>query len=262
MEKDIIEIIKSKRFFELDSNEKIELQDYCANEDEFNQLKHAFMAVEATTFTTVKADPKTKQRLDDLFVQKYPQAAPIWYNSVLAVVIPKEKPIYKQPLMQIAAVVALLFLAIPFFNTGLEGDKNLVAENKIEQSEQDSLLEKEDVKLESEDVAEESESMNEQESTISSIPVERLEPASPTGWLEESEELVDENFPMIIEPSDTGSDVLVSSTLVSTEPPSSAAASDHPDGVFIGSAANDSDKLFSISVADSEDLMDLMVATF
>ena len=249
MEKDIIEIIKDKSFYELDSSEKNELMEYCSNEDEFNQLKQAFIAVEAASFSAVLPQAKTKERLDDLFVQKYPQAAPLWYNSILAVVIPKEKPIYKQPLMQIAAVVALLFLTVPFFNVSLKNDRNLVAENKIEQTEKELVVKDDSNKQESSTVSL-AEEKSEDYLEVEVLPVQQKLPAeSPTGWLEVSEDVIETEAILLAD------DLAPTASTIET-------TFNHPDGVFMDATEATSTEVLSISVADSEDLMDLLVATF
>ena len=250
MEKDIIEIIKSKNFFELDSSEKSELKEYCKNEDEFNQLKQAFFALEAAAFSSIKPSAKTKERLDDMFVQKYPQAAPIWYNSLAAIILPKNKPIYKQPLMQVAAVVALFFLAVPFFTSDLENDQLLVAENKIELTEKELVVDDAIENKENEIVSNLVEELNGQEESPLVIAPEELSNVSQAELLEfdfEDSEMTAAAF--------VNDDVAVAS--IATEP-----SSNHPDGVFITMTAENSAKTISISVADSEDLMDLLVATF
>ena len=250
MEKDIIEIIKSKNFFELDSSEKSELKEYCKNEDEFNQLKQAFLAVEATAFSSIKPSSKTKERLDDMFVQKYPQAAPIWYNSLAAIIAPRNKPIYKQPLMQVAAVFALLFLTVPFFTSDLENDQLLVAENKTILSEKE-LIEEDSIEVKEVDVVSNiAEEANEQEVSPLIIPSEELTVTAQVELMEldfEDSEMTAATF--------ANDDVTITS--IATEPSSS-----HPDGVFVGVPVENSAKTISISVADSEDLMDLLVATF
>jgi len=248
MEKDIIEIIKSKNFFELDSSEKSELKEYCKNEDEFNQLKQAFFALEAAAFSSIKPSAKTKERLDDMFVQKYPQAAPIWYNSLAAIISPKNKPIYKQPLMQVAAVVALFFLAVPFFTSDLENDQLLVAENKIELTEKELVVDDAIENKENEIVSNLVEELNEQEESPLVIAQEELSNVSHTELLEfEDSEVTTATF--------ANDDVTITS--IATEP-----SSNHLDGVFIAMSAEKSIETISISVADSEDLMDLLVATF
>ncbi len=247
MERDIIEVIKSKSFFELDSSEKIEIKDYCANEDEFNELKHAFLAIESNAFSSVKPSLKTKKSLDNMFTQKYPQAAPIWYNSLLTMVVRNDKPIFKQPLVQIAAVVVLLFLAIPIFNSGLKNDKVLISENKV------GLTEKEFAKEDSVKIEEEAPNLevekNEQEDALITIPQEGLAFSSEV-----------ESIEFDIAENEVTSNAQVNEDIMSaafSEPVSS-----HPDGVFIAPLEENSAKRISISVADSEDLMDLLVATF
>lgn len=116
MKKDLIDTIMEKEFHELNAAELEEIQEFCATEEEFNQAREVFISVEAMTFEQPTPKAETKQRLDELFVQTYPKVAPIWYMSVAAVIVPKEKPIYRQPLMQIAAIGLLFLLVYPVWN--------------------------------------------------------------------------------------------------------------------------------------------------
>jgi len=117
MKKDLIDTIMEKEFHALSELEREELNSYCASEDEYNQMKEVFLGVEQMTWEAPKPKAETKQRLDDLFNSTYPKAAPVWYSSVLAVVVPKEKPIYRQPLAQIAAITLLALLLVPFWSS-------------------------------------------------------------------------------------------------------------------------------------------------
>lgn len=123
MKKDLIDTIMEKQFHELNSAEREEIQEFCATEDEFNQAREVFISVEAMNFEQPTPKVETKQRLDELFVQTYPKVAPIWYMSLAAVVVPKEKPFYRQPLMQIAAIGLLFLLVYPMWNSEVLTEK-------------------------------------------------------------------------------------------------------------------------------------------
>ena len=80
-------------------------------------MKDLFHGVEGMQFETFTPKKETKESLDSLFDSSFPKVAPIWYMSILAKVAPKEKIVYRQPLVQIAAIGLLIFLAYPFFNS-------------------------------------------------------------------------------------------------------------------------------------------------
>lgn len=147
MERDVMDIIKDKEFIELTASERTELGELCATEDEFNQVKSMFAGMSAINWSNPTPKAETKERLDHLFAQKHPKAAPIWYNVPLAILAPKGKPFYRQPLVQAAAVGLLIFLAYPFVNSDvMEAKTNQVA--SVEEKDT-TLKEKDTEKMES-----------------------------------------------------------------------------------------------------------------
>jgi hypothetical protein len=136
MEKELVNTVLEKEFNELSSNERVALNDYCASEEEFEQLKMVFLSVESLRKSeTVQPRVETKNSLDDIFAQKHghkPRA--IWYNSALVVLYPTEKAFVKRPLVQIAAVALLLLLAYPLVNSTKIQDQSetQLAEVKVE----------------------------------------------------------------------------------------------------------------------------------
>ncbi|NRA11632.1 MAG: hypothetical protein HRT57_06735, partial [Crocinitomicaceae bacterium] len=122
MEKDLVDIIMEKSYIELSANEKAELGEYCSSESEYNQMKDVFHGVEMMQVEIPTPRKETKESLDSLFDSSFPKAAPVWYMSALAVIVPKEKAVHRQPLLQIAAIGLLAFLAYPFFNSDVVGE--------------------------------------------------------------------------------------------------------------------------------------------
>lgn len=120
MKKDLIDTIMEKEFHALSKAEREELSSYCSSEEEYNQMKEVFLGMEQMSWEHPKPKAETKKRLDDLFDSTYPAAAPVWYSSVLSVVVPKEKPMYRQPLAQIAAIALIVLLIVPFWNSNSE----------------------------------------------------------------------------------------------------------------------------------------------
>lgn len=127
MEKDLVNIVIEKSYIELSAFERAELDEFCSSESEYNQLKDVFIEVEMMQFDRVSPRKETKESLDSLFDSTYPKVTPIWYMSAAAVIVPKEKPIHRQPLLQIAAVGLLFFFAYPFFQNEVNTDSSQVA---------------------------------------------------------------------------------------------------------------------------------------
>jgi hypothetical protein len=120
MKKDLIDTIMEKEFHALTDSERSELASVCSSEEEFNQLKDVFIGVEQMAAVTPIPKAETKQRLDDLFDATYPKAAPVWYSSVLAVVIKQGKPVHRQPLLQVAAIALIVLMVVPFWSSNAE----------------------------------------------------------------------------------------------------------------------------------------------
>lgn len=133
MKKDLIDTIMEKEFNELTQAELLELKEFCTTESEYIQMKEVFISVESMPIENPTPRKETKEKLDELFASTYPKAAPIWYSSVGALIVRKNQPIYRQPLMQIAAVGLLLLLIYPIWNTTEIKDpaNNQVASNVV-----------------------------------------------------------------------------------------------------------------------------------
>ena len=124
MKKDLIDTIMEKEFHALSAQEREELQSFCATEEEYNQMKEVFASMENQKWEHPTPKAETKQRLDDLFDTTYPKASPIWYASAFTVILPKGKPLHRQPLAQIAAIGLLFLLTVPFWNTDVSVEKD------------------------------------------------------------------------------------------------------------------------------------------
>lgn len=237
MEKDIIDIVKEKRFIELTADERLALKELCDSEDEFNQMKSVFLEVERVQFEQISPKKETKEDLDRLFVQTYPKAAPIWYNTVFATLIPKEKPFYKQPLLQIAAVIVLFVMIYPFFTSDLKVNE-LQPLAKVE--------------LQSEEVAPQS---NRQEVERTEIVEDAVVPTEENQQIGNTDEEVVFNDGGI--DANAQSAPLVAAEFV-PEPMDAVLSSQHPDGVFKGEEIT----VFSQSAAQEPEMFDLLTATF
>jgi hypothetical protein len=245
MERDVMDIVRDKEFIELSAADRTDLGELCSSEEEYNQIKSMFVGISAMDWSNPAPKVETKERLDSLFAQKYPKAAPVWYNAPLAVIAPKGKPFYRQPLVQAAAVGLLMFLAYPFVNADvMDAKTNQVADLDTEMTslEESNKHDKED--LENSDVID----ANEFENKVSDV----------------KKELVSNKPESIV--SDVPADIITITTAVSAEPAlvfstTSGAAelgSTHPDGIFVGDIA----EIISTPASHEPAVFDLLTSTF
>lgn len=232
MKKDLIDTIMEKEYVELTPAEQVELKEFCANEDEYNQMKDVFIGVESLQFEQPVPRKETKQRLDDLFDQTYPKAAPVWYSSVLTVIVPKEKPLFRQPLVQVAAVGLLFLLVYPFWTTQV----NVPAEKKTalavnEPQKESPVVTEPEVK-----------------------PVANTTPGSDAKMVTAVEETRSPQIALnqpAVATVDTGIDDMdmdLSVAAIAESDPS-----DHPDGIFVA---------YSQPASETPELFDLLTTTF
>jgi hypothetical protein len=150
MEKELEHIIIQKTFEELSSSEKEQLKEWCSTEEEFNQLKMLYSEIELmNSENSLKTKASTKRNLDELFEKTHSKG--IWYSTPIKTLYPQDKIFIRRPLVQIAAVLAVLFLAYPLFNEKLseiqpkqmaELNKAEIPEMKAKKNEIQSELEK------------------------------------------------------------------------------------------------------------------------
>ncbi len=135
MDKEIENIIKSKRFIELNDRERKLIQKWAGSEDEFNQMKSVFLATAVFKKEQVKdLNPTIKQRLDVRFKEKYNKQRLVWYNKLWLFLWPEDANIIKKPLLQLAAVGAIVLMAAPFLLQDNTSQKRLaVNENPSEE---------------------------------------------------------------------------------------------------------------------------------
>lgn len=136
MEKKIQDIIVNNTFDQLSEQALLELKDWCTTRDEFNQLKQLFETL-STLQQKSELEPKkqTKESLDALFMKKHSMGkSASLSNSILRTIYPIDKEFYKRPLVQLAALIVLVLLVVPFLNAPdkLTSSQNQVATIKIE----------------------------------------------------------------------------------------------------------------------------------
>lgn len=242
MERDYLDIIKEKEFIELNSAERAEVAEICATEEEFNATKAMLLQVDSIVIEPITPSPKTKESLDSLFAQSYPKAAPLWYNSVFSVVIPKEKPIYRQPLVQMAAAFLIFWMVFPFFNSNLKMEDKQFAQVEKQQKEK-TLNEMEASKEVQQEVNSTSSITNEQEPLRSQ---DAELPIATRSFAEHS--------------SAPGVADVIGFSAMALEDEIVTEESTHPDGVFMGDT--EQSIAFGQSAKETTDLLDLLTATF
>lgn len=272
MERDVMDIIKDKEFIELTAAERAELGELCSSEEEFDQVKSMFAGMSVMDWSNPTPKAETKASLDHLFAQKHPKAAPIWYNAPLAVIAPKGKPFYRQPLIQAAAVGLLIFLAYPLVNSNvMESKTNQVASLEEEMTSSETQTEgpmkKEALEGSSEiDANEVEEVVIEEKSEVSEIISEPV-----------MEDILATPMPKAAVVSATPSnptfgDASATSSLLAKRQEKDASlrgglasglgaakpGSTHPDGVFIADRA----EVFSAPASQEPAVFDLLTSTF
>ncbi len=127
MEKKIQDIIENNTFDQLSEQRLLELKDWCTTRDEFNQLKHLFETLSTIQQKEALAPKKqTKESLDALFMKKHSMGkSASLSNSILRTIYPIDKEFYKRPLVQLAALVVIVLLVVPFLNAPEKITSNL-----------------------------------------------------------------------------------------------------------------------------------------
>ncbi len=254
MERDIVDIVMEKTYLELSAEERSELAEFCSSEDEFNQLKHVFASVENMEMDPPVPRAETKERLDHLFAETYPKTAPVWYNSVFAVLVPKDKPLYRQPLLHIAAVALLLIFTVPLMQNNLSDKSPLMAEADTASegvvSDDASQMNPSEVVIENNaNAADDGEAVM----PTSEISLEQNAQLNNGGGMASSSDGW-----VAAETIDLAPAAVSSGTFMfSSQRPEST----HPDGVFIGGNA-DANVSYSLPASETSDLLDLLTTTF
>ena len=107
MEKQLINIIKTKTYFQLSVDEKNALSEWINSEEEFDSLKYLYEGLDTIQDSSEPKDD-VKKSLDDLFHEVYPQ--PSFMSGILIFLFPPEKAIWYRPGIQFGSVLTLAFL--------------------------------------------------------------------------------------------------------------------------------------------------------
>ena len=144
MEKKIQDIIENNTFEQLSDQTLLELKDWCTTRDEFNQLKHLFETLSTIQQKEALAPKKqTKESLDALFMKKHSMGkSASLSNSILRTIYPIDKEFYRRPLVQLAALIVIVLLVVPFLNAPEKITSNLTKIASIKTDNANSSKEK------------------------------------------------------------------------------------------------------------------------
>jgi len=258
-----MDIVKEKEFIELTAAERAELAELCSTEEEFNQIKSMFAGIGAMNWSNPTPKAETKERLDHLFAQQHSKAAPIWYNAPLAVLIPRGKPVYRQPLVQAAAVGLLIFLAYPLVKSNMMTPENrqvAVLEKEAQSPESPKEVEGKEVNLSSEqdtDLQNEASTYKVEESSKEDL-ADAIEVPTPAPSVVTRDNTRSVDFV----PAEAGSGIATMEdsevTFNWSDEFASTPGSTHPDGVFIG----EKPEIFSVPASRQPEVFDLLTTTF
>ena len=246
MEERLLEIFKKSSYHQLSSEEKEFISELCANEEDFENVKHLYSGMESLADESFQMNSDTvKNQLDAEFKEVHSADSGF---RILKFLFPPIAPIYAKPGMQIAFL--LLFIVTIY-----------VAINRMPINDEKAVLysqntEQEDVKR-SEEKAETRENKTEQNDdklTEENILIPELPIPED---LTESAEIISNDF-MIAEVDESIEDVLLMDEMVSPEmAPTTAMAIAGVEGEI------DNDELFFIEpIGDNLELLDDLFVTF
>ena len=108
-----LKILTKRSFEELSNDEKKVMNDWCASEEEFQDLKSLFSVVESSRIS-INENSNTKKRLDELFESKYKTSNGFDWRSFL---FPSGVLFFRQPAFQMAfGIILVIGVSIFFVN--------------------------------------------------------------------------------------------------------------------------------------------------
>ena len=217
----------------------------------YTELQGFMEEVDVIASEKVVPSSKVKGDLDDLFDQVHGQRKYAWYMSFAAVIVPKEKPLYQQPLFYAAAVLLLALLVVPFANKNLSNSTDVLAQNEMVQ-EESVISEDENIEV---PLSTNAETRSLSEQAKSEVVMKDANRADEMKSFQlafaEEEENVEEGVSAI--EFDMSLTAAPSVSIATTE------AGNHPDGVFEDWATESN---FSVPASKQPELLDLLTATF
>ncbi len=107
MEKELIDIVKTKKFVELSSTERSNLSEWVQTEEDFESMKFLYLGMEEMLEKTYPSE-NVKSSLDKLFAETHPQ--PSFFAGLLLFLFPPQKSVWFKPGFQIGTSLAFAFL--------------------------------------------------------------------------------------------------------------------------------------------------------
>lgn len=254
MKEDLFDIIKLKSYNELTSEERSEIAELAENEVAYDNLKKFMLDVDGVTSDQIQPSESVKADLNELFDQVHGGRRYAWYMSFAAIVVPKEKPLHKQPLLYAAAILLIALLVVPISNINLNDTRPVIAQQEVVNEEVMPV----------EEFVE-----NEAEVPISTDVNTRSVAEQPKSEvvLKDAEDLSNDQFETytLTKEESVAEEEMVVSDLMFSAPATSVTAIPtttgiaHPDGVFDNWAQESN---FSIPASKQPEILDLLTTTF
>jgi len=134
MEKELIDIVKTKKFVELSSTEKANLSEWVQTEEDFESMKFLYLGMEEMLEENYPSE-NVKSSLDKLFAETHPQ--PSFFAGLFLFLFPPQKSLWFKPGFQIGTSLAFAFLIFFAFSPSQDFQKEeakpLTAELKKEE---------------------------------------------------------------------------------------------------------------------------------
>lgn len=252
MEKEIADLLRDKSFHELNADERSQLTDLCESEEEFEQMRNLFIGIEAIKTEEFKPRKETKASLDAIFATQSKQRSVIWYNSLLVMLYPQDKPIQRRPIIQIAAAVVLVLLMVPFLtNDKIVQQSNQVAKVEKKQESQNDLKSA----VDNNDLTVSNESLKVEDSDI--FAAGKIVETSVADEIVNTEDVIFSSEVSLAEAELKDDEVAVAAPSAKAEASTTAIAFDHPDGIFTGTVIS-----YSKTVKQQPAVLDLLTAAF
>ncbi len=253
MKKDLFDIIREKSYEELSAVEREEFAEMVTDAEQYEELQGFMHEVDVVATEEVIPSIRVKEDLNDLFEQVHGQRKYAWYMSFAAVLVPKDKPLYQQPLFYAAAMLLLVLLVVPFANKNLTGSTEVLAQKEVAKEEVVSSVDDNKISVEV-PVSTNVETRTTNHQSKSEVVMEDANSVSGFSAIEGG--LAEEEM------SEAESDVMEFdmniSTTISAPVPTSTAVN-HPDGVFEDWATVSN---YSVPASKQPELLDLLTATF
>jgi len=159
MTKEVEHILLTKKFFELDQEEKLLIREFAETELDFDQLKFVLTQVrELRNIEKMYVDKSVKVNLDNLFDKTYAHKRLAWYNKLWLFLWPEETRFYARPLVQFATMVVLILTVVTFtpFNKNrqlaMNESKEVVFKEQAAQKLTDEISKNEENQVDSDDL--------------------------------------------------------------------------------------------------------------